>query len=100
MTEKTKTMKVCRQVSDIFLLLNFAIKSVADVGFIIDPEDEQQKVKALNQLYLNLIINFSDAFKKWRDINTVEKIGSKNVYTNKERLIKVLEKHINESKRL
>jgi hypothetical protein len=46
-----------------------------------------------------LIKNFSDAFKRWRDINTVEKIGSRNLYTNKERLIKVLEKYIHESKR-
>jgi hypothetical protein len=40
MTEKTKTMNICRQVSNIFLLLNFAIKSVADVGLIIDPEEK------------------------------------------------------------
>jgi hypothetical protein len=39
-TEKTNTMNMCRQVPDIFLLLNFAIKSVADVGFMIDPEEK------------------------------------------------------------
>ncbi len=41
-TEKTRLMNECRQITSIFQTLNFAIKSVADLAFI-DNKDTALK---------------------------------------------------------
>jgi len=53
--------------------LNFAIKSVSDIAFV-DNKDTQIKEKALIQLFKNLSANVGDCFKRWRELNTVEKL--------------------------
>ena len=55
-----------------FQTLNFAIKSVADIAFV-DNKDSALKEKALIQLFKNLAGNMSDCFRRWRDVNNIEK---------------------------
>ena len=75
-TEKTRLMNECKQITSMFQTLNFAIKSVADLAFI-DNKDSALKEKALIQLFKNLAGNMTDCFKRWRDINAIEKIKEK-----------------------
>ena len=53
--------------------MNFAIKSVADVAFV-DNKDTAIKEKALTQLFKNLSANVGDLFRRWRDVNNIEKL--------------------------
>ena len=64
-TERTRLMNECRQVTNLFSTINFAIKSVADNAFS-DNKDNTIKEKALTQLFKNLSGNVSDTFKRWR----------------------------------
>ncbi len=66
-------MNECRQITSIFQTLNFAIKSVADLAFI-DNKDSQLKQKSLMQLFKNLSGNMSDSLKRWRDVNSIDKL--------------------------
>jgi hypothetical protein len=66
-------MNECREVSSVFASLNYAIKSVTDNAFI-DSKENTLKEKALIQLFKNLQSNFSDTFKRWREVNNIEKI--------------------------
>jgi hypothetical protein len=72
-----------------FQTLNFAIKSVADIAFV-DNKDSALKEKALIQLFKNLAGNMSDCFRKWRDINNIEKLRERMNNQQKESLLKVL----------
>ena len=60
-------------MSSIFASLNFTVKSVADNAFI-DNKDNNLKEKALIQLFKNLHNNMGDCFKRWRDVNNIEKL--------------------------
>ncbi len=53
--------------------LNFAIKSVSDMAFN-DNKDTVLKEKALIQLFKNMNNNVGDCFKRWRDVNNIEKL--------------------------
>ena len=66
-------MNECRQITSIFQTLNFAIKSVADLAFI-DNKDSQLKQKSLMKLFKNLSGNMSDSLKRWRDVNSIDKL--------------------------
>ena len=66
-------MNECKLVGDLFSTLNFAIKSVADNAFV-DNKDNTLKEKALIQLFRNLHSNIGETFKKWRDVNNIEKV--------------------------
>ena len=82
-------MNECRQITSLFQTLNFAIKSVADMAFV-DNKDSALKEKALIQLFKNLHSNLSDCFKRWRDINNIEKIREKMSNQQKEAVLKML----------
>jgi aspartyl/asparaginyl beta-hydroxylase (cupin superfamily) len=69
--------------------LNFAIKSVSDNAFV-DNKDNLLKEKALIQLFKNLQSNLSDCFKRWRDVNNIEKIREKMSNQQKEAVLKML----------
>uniref|UniRef100_A0A0P6BFP2 Uncharacterized protein n=1 Tax=Daphnia magna TaxID=35525 RepID=A0A0P6BFP2_9CRUS len=88
-TEKTRLMNECRQITSLFQTLNFAIKSVADIAFV-DNKDSALKEKALIQLFKNLAGNMSDCFKRWRDINSIEKLRERMNNQQKESVLKVL----------
>ena len=66
-------MNECRQMNSTFQTLFFVIKSTADLAFM-ENKDTLLKEKALLQLFKNLSGNMSDTFKRWREINTIEKI--------------------------
>ncbi|MDV7394956.1 hypothetical protein RZS08_26460, partial [Arthrospira platensis SPKY1] len=72
-TEKTRLMNECKQITSLFQTLNLAIKSVADFAFV-DNKDSALKEKALIQLFKNLSGNMTDCFNKWRQINSVQKV--------------------------
>ena len=48
------------------------------------------KEKALIQLFKNLQGNLSDTFRRWRDINSIEKLRERMNNQQKESLLKVL----------
>eukprot|EP00919_Chromeraceae_sp_WS-2016_P021992 GHVR01052313.1.p2 GENE.GHVR01052313.1~~GHVR01052313.1.p2 ORF type:complete len:154 (+),score=11.05 GHVR01052313.1:51-464(+) len=82
-------MNECKQITNIFSTLNFAIKSVTDNAFI-DNKDNTLKEKALIQLFKNLHSNMGDCFKRWRDINNIEKLRERMSNQQKESVLKVL----------
>ena len=81
--------------------LNYVIKSVADSAFV-DNKDNVLKEKALMQLYKNLNVNVSDCFKRWKDVNSVERIKERFDTTidknTKEAVVKTLENLLKNSK--
>ena len=77
--------------------MNFAIKSVADVAFV-DNKDTAIKEKALTQLFKNLSANVGDLFRRWRDVNNIEKLRERMSSQQKEGVIKVLANLLNNGK--
>ena len=55
-TERTRLMNECKQVSSIFSHLNYVIKAVSDNAFS-ENKDISTKEKSLNQLFKNLSSN-------------------------------------------
>ncbi len=96
-TEKTRLMNECRQITSMFQTLNFAIKSVADLAFI-DNKDTVLKEKALIQLFKNLSGNMADTLKRWRDTNEIEKLREKMSNKEKESVLKILNGLLNSGK--
>ena len=84
---KTRSMNQCRQITSLFQTLNFAIKSVADLAFV-DNKDSALKEKALIQSFKKLSGNMSDCFKRWRDINSIEKLRERMSNQQRESLLK------------
>ena len=64
LTEKTRLMNECKEVSNMFSTLNYVIKAVVDNVFI--SKETLVKEKALIQLFKNLQGNMSECFKRWR----------------------------------
>jgi hypothetical protein len=79
--------------------LNYAIKSVTDNAFI-DSKENSLKEKALIQLYKNLSSNLSDTYKRWREINNIDKIRERLSNSQKEQMLKVLDQLLHSSKQL
>ena len=73
LTEKAKLVNECRLVSGLLASLTFTIKSVTDSCFL-DTKENAIKEKALLQLFKNMNHNVSDTFKRWRDVNNIEKL--------------------------
>ena len=76
LTEKNRLLNECKLVSNLFATLNFTIKSVSDNAFS-ENIDNTLKEKALIQLFKNLSTNMSDCFRRWRDVNNIEKLREK-----------------------
>ena len=96
-TERTRLMNECRLVSNLFTTLNFAIKSVADCA-LTDSKDNAIKEKALLQLFKNMNGNMADCFKKWRDLNSIEKLKESMNNQQKASILKVLENLLHNGK--
>jgi hypothetical protein len=77
--------------------LNFAIKSVSDIAFV-DNKDTAIKEKALIQLFKNMSSNMGDCFKRWRDVNNIEKLKERMGDEQKKALLKVLNNLLNNGK--
>ncbi len=86
-------------MSSVFASLNYVIKSVTDNAFI-DSKENTLKEKALIQLFKNLSSNLSDTYKRWREINNVEKIRERLNNSQKEQMLKVLDQLLHSSKQL
>ena len=76
LTEKAKLINECKLVSNFLASLSFTIKSATDSCFL-DTKENQLKEKALLQLFKNMNHNVSDTFKRWRDVNNIEKLREK-----------------------
>ena len=96
-TDRTRLMNECKQVASVFSTLNFAIKSVADIAFL-DSKDQALKEKALTQLFKNMQGNMGDCFKKWRDLNNIEKLRESMSNKEKASVLKVLENLLHNGK--
>ena len=100
-TEKTHLLNECKLVSNLMASLNYVIKSVSDSAFN-DNSVNNMKEKALLQIFKNLNMNVSDCFKRWRDVNSIERIkerlDSTIDKTTKEYVIKTLENLLRNSK--
>ena len=70
LTEKTKTFNECELVSNLLSTLTFAIKSVADVTFV-DNKENNLKERAISLLFRNMSSNVNETYKKWRDVNNI-----------------------------
>ena len=77
--------------------LNFTIKSVSDTVFI-ENKDNNMKEKALIQLFKNMNNNIGDCFKRWRDVNNIEKLKERMDNKTKENVLKVLDGILKHSK--
>ena len=58
------------------------------------------KEKALIQLFKNLSSNLSDTYRRWREINSIEKVRERLSNTQKEQMIKILDQLLHSSKQL
>ena len=90
-------MNECKEVSSVFSSINFAIKSVADNAFS-ENKDLSIKERALTQLFKNLSSNVGETFKRWRDLNNIEKLRQTFDKSKKATLINILENLINNGK--
>ncbi len=63
-----------------------------------DNKENALKEKALIHLIKNMNTNVADSFKKWREINTIEKIRERMDNTTKENVLKVLNDLLRHSK--
>ncbi len=90
LTEKSKLLNECKLVANLLASLNFAIKSVSDMAFV-DNKDTALKEKALIQLFKNMNNNVGDCFKRWRDVNNIEKLRERMSNQQKEGVLKVLD---------
>ena len=79
--------------------MNYVIKSVTDNAFI-DSKENTLKEKALIQLFKNLSSNLSDTYKRWREINNIDKIRERLSNSQKEQMLKVLDQLLHSSKQL
>ena len=93
-TEKTRLLNECKLVTNLFSSLNFAIRSVSDIAFG-NNKDNAIKEKALLQLFKNLSANVGDCFKRWREVNQIEKLRERMGNNQKEALLKVLNNLLN-----
>jgi hypothetical protein len=84
-------------VSHIFSNLNFAIKSVADNAFL-NSKDNELKEKALNQLFKNLNGNLGDTFRRWRELNKIEKLRERMNLQQRGSILKMLENLLHHGK--
>ena len=97
-TDRTRLMNECKQVSNLFSTINFAIKAVADNAFS-DNKDSAAKEKSLTQLFKNLSANVGDSFKRWRDVNNIEKLREAMDNQQKASVLKVLDNLLNSGKK-
>ena len=97
-TDRTRLMNECKQVSNLFSTINFAIKAVADNAFS-DNKDSAAKEKSLTQLFKNLSANVGDSFKRWRDLNNIEKLREAMDNQQKASVLKVLDNLLNSGKK-
>ena len=56
-----------------------------------DNKDNILKEKALIQLFKNMNNNVSDCFKRWKDVNNIEKLRERMSLQQKENVLKVLD---------
>ena len=96
-TEKTRLLNECKLVSSVFASLNFAIRSVSDIAFG-NNKDNIIKEKALLQLFKNLSANVGDCFKRWRELNNIEKLRERMNDQQKGSTLKVLNNLLNNGK--
>ena len=97
-TDRTRLMNECKQVANLFSTINFAIKAVADNAFS-DNKDSAAKEKSLTQLFKNLSANVGDSFKRWRDLNNIEKLREAMDNQQKASVLKVLDNLLNSGKK-
>ena len=97
-TDRTRLMNECKQVSNLFSTINFAIKAVADNAFS-DNKDSAAKEKSLTQLFKNLSANVGDSFKRWRELNNIEKLREAMDNQQKASVLKVLDNLLNSGKK-
>ena len=77
--------------------MNFAIKSVADNAFL-NSKDNELKEKALIQLFKNLNGNLGDAFRRWRELNRIEKLRERMSLQQRGSILKMLENLLHHGK--
>ena len=64
-TEKTRLLRECKLISNMFGTINLAIKSVTDNVFA-NNKDNQIKESAILKIFANLNLGAGDALKRWR----------------------------------
>ena len=78
--------------------LSQTIKSATDSCFL-DTKENQLKEKALIQLFKNMSSNIGDTFKRWRDVNAIEKLRERLSNKEKQSLLNLLTNLLHNSKR-
>ena len=97
LTEKAKLVNECKLVASLLASLTYTIKSVTD-NCLVDNKENSVKEKALLQLFKNLNHNVSDTFKRWRDVNNIEKLRERMTSQQKEAVLNVLNALLRQSK--
>ena len=98
LTEKSKLINECKIVANFLNSLTSAIKSATDSTFL-DTKENQLKEKALIQLFRNMNMNIETTFKRWRDVNSIEKLRERLTNKEKESVLNVLNNLLHHSKR-
>ena len=96
--DRTKLLKQCRALGNAFNIAQTAIRSVTDNAFS-SSKDNAIKEKSLTQLFKNLSANVGDSFKRWRDLNNIEKLREAMDNQQKASVLKVLDNLLNSGKK-
>jgi hypothetical protein len=89
LNERAILMEKCRRIGQVMGQINLTIKSVADNAFALSKET-MLKERALIQLNNTFKTGLAQSFRKWRDINRIEKLRSTISQGNRKFIIKLL----------
>lgn len=90
LTETHRTMAKCRKAQELFLNLNWTIKSVADNMFISTSSEGHRKEMALLQLFKVYRQGLYSSFARWREVNRVETIRGRLNTQNQRLVVEIL----------
>ena len=82
-------MERCRRISQVMGQINLAIKSVADNAFGLNKQNIL-KERALIQLNNAFKAGLAQSFRRWREVNRIEKLKKNINQGNRKFIVKLL----------
>ena len=89
LNERAILMQKCRRVGQVMAQINLVIKSVADNAFSLG-KDNLLKERALIKLNELFRAGFAQAFRRWREVNRIEKLRSNISKGNRKFILQLL----------
>ena len=90
LNERALLIERCRRLTQVMGQINMVIKSVADNAFALS-QDNIIKERAILQLTSVFKSGLGESFKRWREVNRIEKLKKNINQGNRKFIIKLLE---------